>query len=126
MNTLEIGRQGERFAAEYLVKNHFTIRAKNYFSRFGEIDIVAQKDDLLIFCEVRSRHIGSLASPVETVDKRKQRKIIKTAYLYLLENPVDLQPRFDVIAVIFEDCCRVKSINHIENAFFQEDDYALF
>lgn len=115
MNLGLFGFEGEEKAAKYLKKQGYSIIGKNFQSRFGEIDIIAENKEYIIFAEVKARGEKSIAEPKEFVDLRKQRKIIKTAEIYLSENPTEKQPRFDVIEVK-KDKMKIH-INHIENAF---------
>lgn len=115
MNLGIFGLEGEERAAKYLKKQGYSITARNFQSRFGEIDIIAENDEYIIFVEVKARSEKSIAEPKEFVDRRKQRKIITTAEIYLSVNPTKKQPRFDVVEVKKE-----KSkvyLNHIVNAF---------
>lgn len=114
----ERGTRGEVKAAEYLTDKGYEIIARNYISRYGEIDIIAQNDEYLIFVEVKARGKGAIGLPREFVDIRKQRKIIKTALCFMAENDISRQPRFDVIEIY--DYNEQDSINHIENAFTME------
>ncbi len=114
MNNL--GKLGELKASHYLVKKHYTIVERNFTSRFGEIDIIAENKKYLVFAEVKMRNENSIAEPREFVDYSKQKKIIATAQLYLAYHPTELQPRFDVIEV-FSENDKIKSIKHLENAF---------
>lgn len=114
------GRLGEDAAAEYLLNNGFEIAERNYKSRYGEIDIIAIDRNYILFVEVKTRFENSLYLPREAVDIRKQRKIIKTAEMYLSENEAgSLQPRFDVVevTVLKQKEFKIKSINLIKNAF---------
>lgn len=112
------GKIGEEYAAEFLVNKGYQIVKRNYHSRFGEIDIIAENNAYIVFAEVKTRDEHFLVSPLEAVTKGKQRKIVKTALLYLQQYPTQLQPRFDVIAVTTcESDFAIKSIEHIENAF---------
>ncbi len=111
------GLIGEMYAAKKLREKGYDIYTANYRCRFGEIDIVAADDKYIIFTEVKTRSSGAIALPREWVDERKQEKLVKTAALYLQKNPVDLQPRFDVVEVYLDNEHKVESINHIENAF---------
>ena len=110
------GRYAEIKASEYLQKKHYRLIDANYSSRFGEIDLIMQKGKYLCFIEVKMRNNNSIATPAEFVDEIKQQKIIKTAELYLQQNPTKLQPRFDVTEVFTENN-KIKSIKHLENAF---------
>ncbi len=124
MNRRETGRRGEDIASSYLEAKGYTIIAQSYSSRYGEIDIVAERDSELVFAEVKLRKRGSLVSPEESVTKAKQLRIIKTAYVYLQENPYNGSVRFDVIALYGSEVDF--TINHIENAFYVEDENAIF
>ncbi len=116
-NTL--GAKGEDCAARYLENTGYTVVRRNYHSRMGEIDIIAENGEFIIFAEVKARNNNTMCAPAEAVDMRKQKKIIKTALMYIMEKGVDLQPRFDVIEVYCDEQDRF-SLNHIENAFSGE------
>lgn len=113
------GREGEDFAAESLVRDGYVILARNWHSRFGEIDIVAQKGGIIAFVEVKTRAERAMVSPAESVTRSKMTKIIRTALCYLEENPADLQPRFDVFCIetAATGGFEVRSALHIEDAF---------
>lgn len=126
-NTTAIGNAGEKTAAHYLKRRLYRILELQYKSRFGEIDIIAQKKNIIVFAEVRTRSENYRISPADSVGKAKQNRIIKTALCYIAENRIELQPRFDIIEVIIDPVSRRKiSINHIENAFTKGEDYAVF
>ena len=111
-----IGRQGESAAAAYLRKQKYRIIGMNYACRFGEIDLIAERGDDLVFVEVKSRKDARFAEAKEFVTAAKQRRLAATAALWLARNPTGKQPRFDVIEVYCADGV-IHSINHIENAF---------
>ncbi len=113
------GTLGERYAAEYLQEQGYTILETNFHTRFGEIDIIAQRGDILAFVEVKTRAATMLGSPEAAVTPTKQKKLIMTALCYLQAHPVDLQPRFDVIAITTasKTAFKVVDILHLTNAF---------
>lgn len=113
------GRSGEQYAAKQLLQKGYRILAQNYHSRYGELDIIAAKDGILAFVEVKTRAKTYLASGLDAISVAKQRKIIKTAQLYLIEQPSELQPRFDVYEIITHStkCFTVLSEQYIEGAF---------
>ncbi len=113
------GALGEQYAAAYLIKKGYTIAERNFRSRFGEIDIIAENDEFAAFVEVKTRSADYISRPAEAVTLQKRRKIIKTAQYYLLNNEKGLQPRFDVIEIVTvsKDDFRVLEIQHIEDAF---------
>ena len=113
------GTWGEEQAALYLQKQGYMLLCKNFHSRYGEIDLIATKDDIIAFVEVKTRAKDSLYSAAEAVTPAKQQKIILTALHYMEEYNSDLQPRFDVCDVYPVVVKRKKTaeINYLENAF---------
>lgn len=113
------GAWGEALAAEYLRKKRYSIVASGYRCRFGEIDLIVRNKQYLVFVEVKLRKNGNFATAREYVDRRKQEKIRTTAALYLSQNPVKLQPRFDVIEIYAPDGTATTNpvIEHLEDAF---------
>ncbi len=109
------GRLGEDFAENYFLKKGFCV-TRNYRSRFGEIDIIAENCDFVVFVEVKTRKADSMTLPKESVDIYKQKKIIKTAEYYIMKTGSVKQPRFDVFEV-FQQSGRIYNFNHIESAF---------
>lgn len=113
------GAWGEARAAEYLRKKHYKIEAVNYYSRYGEIDLIARTGNYLVFVEVKLRKNASFAQAREYVNRAKQDRIRMTASIYLAENPTSLQPRFDVIEIYAPEGIKtaVPEIYHMEDAF---------
>lgn len=111
-----LGRLAEEYAARHLAGQGFAIAARNYHSRFGEIDIIARGRGLLLFVEVKARQEGGMVSPLEAVTAAKQKKLLLTAGQYLAEHPEGLQPRFDVAAVYMQAGAIVR-MEYLENAF---------
>ena len=113
------GAWGESVAAQYLFKKHYKLVAANYSCRFGEIDLIVANKDFLVFAEVKLRKSAKFARAAEHVDAYKQNRIRTTAELYLLQNPTELQPRFDVIEIYAPAGIETKKpeIYHLEDAF---------
>ena len=114
------GAQAEELTARYLQAAGYRTVLRNYHSRYGEIDVIAENGRYLVFAEVRCRAYGSLAEPLETVTRAKQRKIMQTAQCFLQDHPAlaVLQPRFDVAAVTARgEALSFSDITYIENAF---------
>lgn len=125
--TKQIGDRGEEYAVKFLEKNKYSILARNYSKRFGEIDIIAEKNNTIVFVEVKTRNENALARPYEAVNKQKQRHIINTAYAYISENKIDKNCRFDICEVFIKSHnLKLIDINYIENAFEQESNYELY
>lgn len=115
MNTKISGKRGEDAAAAFLKKKRFKIIARNYVDAGGEIDIIARDKKFIVFIEVKYRKSVEFEYPSEAVDLRKQRKIVRTAKMYLARNELTTSPcRFDVMEVVGEETL---ICNHIENAF---------
>ncbi len=111
-----LGREGEGIAERYLKKQGFKLLERNYRCPLGELDLIALDRKVLVFVEVRTRTSDSLGSPLESVDRRKQRQIIKTALFFLSQKRLhDRDARFDVIGISMERGEPV--VEHIRNAF---------
>lgn len=115
--TTETGRAGEEYTAAFLEKNGYIILERNYKVRGGEIDIIARKDDYIVFCEVKTRKSQSMTSGADALTIRKKKNIINTAIRYIWENGADdLQPRYDFAEAIYKQNQVVK-FSYTENAF---------
>lgn len=110
------GNIGEDAVCGFLVRHGYEIIKRNFTVRGGEIDIIAEKADIIAFVEVKTRTIGSMTSAEEAVDLRKQRLIIRTAQAYLQNVAQPLQCRFDVASVETEGG-KVKKLRYYVNAF---------
>ena len=111
------GNMGEDAAAAYLTRKGYEILDRNYRIRDAEIDIIAKKDGVIVFVEVKLRKNSSLGSPAEAVNAAKQRKIISAAEGFIAKNNItDTDFRFDVIEIYSK--INGLSINHMENAFW--------
>ncbi len=118
------GNAGEDIVCRYLRDKGYIIVARNYKTRLGEIDIIAESRDTLVFVEVKTRKNSLYSSPREAVNLSKQHKIIAAASVYLERSNSPLNIRFDVAEVIIHpngisDSGRL--IDYIENAFSAED-----
>ena len=124
MSTRAIGNLGEDFAAEVLTRMGWKILFRNYYTPYGELDIVADAKGVLSFVEVKARKTGSMVRPAEAVGRTKQKRIAQSAICYMMEHPCGLQPRFDVFEIETEKgrAFSVRSYQLIENAF-EVNDY---
>lgn len=111
-----LGKEAEALAEQFLIQNGYTIRCRNWRRQTGELDIVAEEADVIVFVEVKARRSNQYGEPVESVDARKQRQIAKTALLYLAEhNLSNCNCRFDVVTVEYRS--RVPYLSLYRNAF---------
>ena len=113
------GAWGESLAARYLKRKRYKILGQNFSCRFGEIDIIAENRDFLVFAEVKLRKDDSHGAAREFVTAAKQERLRKTALLYLSQHPTEKQPRFDVIEIYAPEGTETGSpiLNHLEDAF---------
>ncbi len=116
--TKKLGILGEQVAADYLQKKGYRIIDRNYRCRNGEIDLVAEQSEYLVFVEVKSRYDGkSNINPLISMTKAKCNRLRLLGKIYLAKNDFrKKQPRFDVIGIKFRDE-KDYTIEHIENAF---------
>jgi putative endonuclease len=97
--TQAIGAAGEKAAVEWLEREGFEILARNWRSGRYELDIVARRSDTLHFVEVKTRDAEGWASPEEAMTPAKQRSFRLAVQAWLAQNPSDLEPQLDLIAV---------------------------
>lgn len=118
-NKREIGGNKEAQAAKYLLQEHYSIIECNYFCRAGEIDIVAQDGEYLVFVEVKYRKNTKVGYPEEAINRNKIQALVKTArnYLYRHGMSFEIPCRFDVIVILDEE------IKLYKNAFDLNDAY---
>ena len=113
LNTKKIGDKGEQIAAEYLKGKGYKIIARNVHIGDGEIDIIAQDGDNLVFVEVKTRYSYSYGNPLEAITKDKIKHIINKKKMYISSNHLyNMQVRFDVIGTTGDE------IEHIKDAFW--------
>jgi len=123
MDKQTTGQAGERIAADFLRDKGYEILGMNVRAGHGELDIVARMGEILVFAEVKTRHVlpGSpmlYGTPADAVDRKKQENLVKTADEYLRRNGeyADCYPRIDVIEVYLDGSDRPYAIEHYENA----------
>ena len=112
----ELGKLGEELAVEYLQKNDYTILETNWVFQKAEIDILAQKDNILAVVEVKTRSSIDFGLPQDFVRPKKIQLLVKAVNGYVNENDLDLEVRFDIIAISKRGQEFV--IEHLTDAFF--------
>ena len=117
-DTHEKGNLGEDLATEYLENKGYSIIKRNFhFGKTGEIDIIAEKNDELVFVEVKYRTNRSFGDPLESITPRKAKTLRRTAEGYLYVNKITDKPcRIDIIVI--DKSGKNEKIQHIENAIF--------
>ncbi|MGB0422668.1 MAG: YraN family protein [Flavobacteriales bacterium] len=116
MKTTEKGNQGEDIAVDYLLKNGYTIEARNYNWGRLEIDIIASHQKAMVFIEVKLRGSKHYGAPWQAVNSGKQQRLIKAAHHYLNKVEWDGEARFDIISIIGSNSGA--EIQHIESAYY--------
>ena len=112
----ELGNRGEEIAARYLKQQGYRILARNYRSRYGEVDIICTLEQIVVFVEVKTRASTSFGSPEESITRNKIQHIRKVALIYLNSYPYPFKEiRFDVIGILMEE--NEPHINHLVAAF---------
>lgn len=99
----ELGVKGENLAVRYLKKRGYRIIERNYRIKLGEIDIIAEQGDNLVFIEVKTRSGSSFGSPLESITVQKQKQLSKVALEYICKKKCHQLPaRFDVVGIQFQ------------------------
>ncbi len=117
-NRIRLGKLGEQKAAEYLKQKGYRIRERNFRCREGEIDLIADHGEYLVFVEVKSRYATEeMINPLISMTRKKCNRIRLLGQTYLARHKIRTkQPRFDVIGIVFQNQ-KQYSLEHIENAF---------
>lgn len=121
------GKVGEDYTARLLLDKGYTILARNYHSRYGEIDIIARDGKYIIFVEVKTRAVGAKGSPLEAVTRQKRQRLLKTALVFLGDHPAlaKLQCRFDVAGLTTKrGGQQILEVQYLSNAFGLEEEMA--
>lgn len=116
----ELGKEGEKIAAEFLRRSGYRILETNWRFEKKEIDVIAQKNDLIIIVEVKSRSTDYFGKPEEFVSTDKQRNLIEAADYYLQQLDFEAEVRYDIISIILNE--KRAEIHHIEEAFIAQAD----
>ena len=115
-NKILIGKFGQKLAAEFLQKRKYSILQENFYARFGEIDLVAQKDGQIIFIEIKTRLSCEFGLPEDSLTKAKSEKIREAALEYLDKKQINNENyRFDLIAVQIDKIRKRAQIRHYKN-----------
>ena len=114
----ELGALGEQLAAGHLIAKGYSVLARNVHVGHKEIDIIARREQYLVFVEVKLRRAGGLVSGLEAVGHRKQQHLLAAAEAYIHQQDLyHLQPRFDVIEVQTDGNGTPLRIHHLEDAY---------
>jgi len=112
----ELGKKGEQLAVDFLIENNYNIIAQNYRFDKAEVDIIARQKDTLVIVEVKTRTNTDFGDPQDFLKPKQIKRIVKAVDEYVVVNKLDVDVRFDIIAIIKKG--KEFEINHLENAFY--------
>ncbi|WP_248724710.1 YraN family protein [Seonamhaeicola sp. ML3] len=112
----ELGKKGEQLAVDFLVQNNYEIVERNYRFDKAEVDVIAQKDDILAIIEVKTRSTTDFGNPQDFVKPKQIKNLVKAVDEYVTVNGLDVEVRFDIIAIVKEG--KQFKIEHLEDAFY--------
>ncbi len=112
----ELGKKGEQLAVDFLIENGYKIVARNYRFDKAEVDIIARQKDILAIIEVKARSTADFGNPQDFVKPKQIKNLVKAVDEYVTVNDLDVEVRFDIIAIIKKN--KVYEIEHLENAFY--------
>lgn len=112
----DLGKLGEELAVDFLQQNGYEILETNWVFQKAEIDIIAQKENVLAVVEVKTRSSIEFGLPQDFVKPKKIQLLVKAVNEYVISNDLDVEVRFDIIAISKEE--KEFKIEHIEDAFY--------
>jgi len=116
------GALAERMVAGELARRRYKVLARNFSTRYGEVDLIARKGRTIVFVEVKGRARADAFAPADAVNARKRKKIVRTAQCFLARHHMDdADVRFDVAEVVFGESGGAADIHIIEDAFHAGD-----
>lgn len=115
-NHVDLGQKGEEIAYQYLIKKGFKIKERNWRFNHFEIDMIAEYDNELVIVEVKTRSATIYEEPRDSITNQKIRFLTNAAQAYIEENEIDLETRFDIVAIKWFGNGKYELL-HIENAF---------
>ena len=121
MNKREKGRNSEDIAKDLLVSKGYRFIQRNFYTRHGEIDLIFEDRNELVFVEVKSSKGDYYGQPEERIDRTKVKRLTESARIFLAENKIrNKDCRFDVVSILYEEDNSAR-INHIKNAFWGDE-----
>jgi len=111
----ELGKKGEQLAIDYLIKNEYQVLEVNYRFLKAEVDIIAQKENVLAVVEVKTRATDYFRNPQDFVNPKKVKLLLSAIDHYVVERNLDVEVRFDIIAIIYQE--NTTKLEHLKDAF---------
>lgn len=114
---IALGRWGENIAQDYLVGKGYSVIERNVRTEFGEIDLIAQREGVIVFVEVKTRTGGHFGNPEEAITRKKSTHMVESAQSFMQNHPELIgEWRIDVIAILQKSSNKPPEITHFENA----------
>ena len=118
----KVGKEGEEIAAKFLLDKGYKILERNYHTRFGEIDLIASKNNVLAFVEVKLKHGNDFGTPEEMIGYSKLSQVQRMAQFYLMDKPkmaaIYKTYSIDAVCIMMGEDGEIKRINHYDNLTF--------
>ena len=111
----ELGNKGEQLAVDYLLQHNYKIIARNYRFLKAEIDVIVQKEDVLVAVEVKTRSTIDFGNPQDFINPKKIKLLVSAMDNFVVENDLDVEVRFDIIAIVKQK--NAFKIEHLKDAF---------
>ena len=112
----QLGKKGEQLAVNFLIKKGYNIVERNYRFDKAEVDIIAQKDDVLAIIEVKTRSTTDFGNPQDFVKPKQIQRLVKAVNEYVIENDLNVEVRFDIIGIVKNG--KSFEIDHLKDAFY--------
>jgi putative endonuclease len=122
ITTQDLGRLGEQLAAQHFERLGYRVLARNHRTRWGELDLVLadEAEAVIVFCEVKSRRLGSGGSPWDNLHEAKRKQVRKMSLAWLVEvsdRPLGAELRYDAVGVTIDGRGNLVRLDHLEAAF---------
>jgi putative endonuclease len=111
----ELGKKGEKIAVDFLIKDGYKILETNYRYLKAEVDVIAQKEDVLAVVEVKTRSTAYFGDPQDFITTKKIKLLLSAIDYYVVQRDLDVEVRFDIIAIIHQK--KETKIEHLKDAF---------
>jgi putative endonuclease len=111
----ELGKKGEKIAVDFLIKDGYKILETNYRYLKAEVDVIAQKEDVLAVVEVKTRSTAYFGDPQDFITTKKIKLLLSAIDYYVVQRDLDVEVRFDIIAIIQQK--KETKIEHLKDAF---------
>lgn len=111
----DLGEKGENLAVEFLQKKGYQILDRNWRFKKAEVDIIAQKEDILVIVEVKTRTSNYFGNPQDFINQKKVQLLVEAANEYVISKDLDVEVRFDIVAILKNK--QEFDLEHLEDAF---------